>query len=708
MEILHSGITEYYVAVAHARVNQCLSVPRAQRAAPIEKLRKAAADLRAAAKLPLYKAHALFIDGCVAWFGGSVVKARRAFADAEALAQAETCPWIVSEVARLRAHMLIDGGNDAAGRDQARFAEMLARENGAVPRAKRIRDEFALPDPTPAVARPPSSRSSAQSSSRARRQLSALLRAVQKPSAELKPSEQMEAILDDLIQDVEADRGFLSFRPDADAVETLLVARGREVVPTVERRHHQLMRHVHESGECWPPEDQTPVDSYLDIDSSRVLAFPLFLYGRVVGTVCLERLARAPSFTLADRDLLLLLSHQVPVAIEVARLVAERERLQASLVRGQKLEAVGQLAGAIAHEFNNTLMVMRISLDSIEGRAPREPELKHDLKVIADATDRATMLTRQLLSFSSHQPAPPTICSVNELISSLQPVLAKLMGPSVVLEMRLDPNLHAVSVVRELLDQVIVNLAVNAREAMPDGGTLRLETRNVVLDEKAVAYGARQAGAHVTIELTDTGRGMNAEVSARAFDPFFTTKPKHQSAGIGLTTVYAFAKNFGGYVDVSSEVGRGTTFLLCLPSAGAFASTQSSVPSATSPHSATQRGRAILVVDDDPFIRRMMARILVREHYAVLVASNGDEALALASQHDPDIGVVILDVLMPGMTGPELGRRLAQQYPAVRQIFMSGYAPENLPVETNVGTDFLQKPFSSVDLIARVQRILGA
>jgi len=702
----HLVVAEYYIAVAHARVELCRRAERRDRAAPLKKLRRAHSDLVAAAKLPLYRAHALFIEGCIAWLSGSTAQAARVFSKAEALAQAETCPWVLSEIARVRAHMLRDDGKLAAAHDQARFGELLAREHGAMPRARRIRDEFGLTDPALAGAASSSSWTSARSSGHARRQLTTLLHAVQKSFSNLKADEQAAAILDDLLCDLEADRAFVSFRPEPGVEDALLVSRGRDGDASVAASKWQedLMRRVSETGEPWPPDDDAVRDLAPEVVRGALLVFPLFLHTRVVGAVCIERTAQRGVFTTAERELLVLLSHQLPVALEITRLLAEREHLHASLLQSHKLEAVGQLAGGIAHDFNNMLAIIRTHLDLI-GSGPQDGlQLKQDLEVISDTTQRATALTKQLLSFSRHQPAPRAVCSANAVISELRPMLKPLVGPGVTLDLVFADGLRPFEIDRAAFEQVLVNLAINARDAMPDGGTLRIATRNVAAEETSTSpHGRASGGARVAIEVTDTGRGMNTEVLSRMFDPFFTTKPHGSGTGLGLTRVYTFVKNCGGHVDVSSEVGRGTTFALSFP---AVVVEPVVAIRAASTEPRPRRGRTILVVDDDPFIRRMMDRTLRREHHAVLLASNGADALELATQHDAEIGVVILDVLMPGMSGPELSRRLAKQCSGAKHLFMSGFAPEQLPTGASLATDFLQKPFSSEDLLSRVQRLL--
>jgi signal transduction histidine kinase/CheY-like chemotaxis protein/tetratricopeptide (TPR) repeat protein len=702
---VHPVVAEYYIVVAHARIQQCRSARLPERRQLLRALRKALADLRLVAKLPLFKAHCVYVEGCAFWFQGATSKARAAFADAETLAEEETCPWILSEVAQARAYMLREEGKLDAARDRARFAEMLARQHGAEPRARSIRDEFGLPNPA-ASTRPPSGSIRSPSSSRSRRQLSALLHAVRRPSAEMGPAQQAASILDDLLRNVEAERGFISFQPSSSETTGLIVGRNRqgEAGLKAEAWHHALMESVREDGESWPPTDGASPDFGREIDATRVLAFPLFLYERVVGAVCVERSHSSAPFAIADRDMLLILSHQIPVAFEIARLMAEREQLQASLEQGHKMEAVGQLAGGVAHDFNNMLMAIRASLDLLGDRTGLEVGVKEELEIISSATQRAAQLTKQLLSFSRHQPTPLALCQMNDVISELAPMLRRLSGVRITIEVELDPSLHVVKIDRTSFDQVLVNLTINARDAMPKGGTMRIETKNVVLDEAAIRRGAPNTGDYVAVQVSDTGHGMSAEVLAHVFDPFFTTKPLGGGTGLGLTMVYAFAKNCGGYVEPSSDLGQGSAFRIYLPKA--IEKVNGVAPRIPSPPKAVA-GKAILIVDDDPFVRRMIRRTLERGGHHVFTAEGATEALELVQQQGSQIGVIILDVLMPVMTGPELGRRLVALHVAAKLLFISGFAPENLPPDADCAAEFLQKPFSSTDLLQRVQRLLG-
>jgi eukaryotic-like serine/threonine-protein kinase len=569
---IHLSVGDYYVAVAHGRIHQFLRALPDQREARMLAVEKALVDLKAVAKIPLGRAHALFVEGFVATFRGAGSEGQRLFADAEALATKENAPWVLYAVARARAHRLRDEGKLGAAQDQARIAETLAREHGAEPRASWVREEFGLPNVTPAD-RPtlPTSEGSAPNS--ASRQLSALLRLVRSP--DLRPEEQARTMLDDLLRDLDADRGLIWFQRDAGAGSRLLLGRSRrgDEWSETEAWRAEWLESVRQAGRAWPPPEarESIVAFGQKVDPLRLLAAPLFLADTAVGATCLERSAGAPAFSREERELLVLLSRQIPISLEISHLFVEREQLHASLQQAQKMEAVGQLAGGIAHDFNNMLMAIRASLDLIERQVGSNGDLAAEVAIIADTTQRAGRLMRQLLGFSRHQAASQRLFSVNDLIVELRPMLERLAGGAVKVVLDLDPEAEEVMIVRSSFDQAMVNLVVNARDAMPDGGSLTITTRDAVLDEVAMRQGAPRTGPHVAVRVSDTGQGIRPEHISQVFDPFFTTKAVGNGTGLGLTTVYAFMRNSGGHLDVTSAVEQGTTISLFFPAVDASA-----------------------------------------------------------------------------------------------------------------------------------------
>ena len=708
---VHPMVAEYYISVAHGRLHRCIRAPRSERGRHLPALREALADLRASARLPLFRAHRILIEACVAWFEGDRRRAARLFVDAETLAEQETCPWVLYGVARARAHVLREQGKADAARDQARVAETLAREHGSEPRARWIREEFALASPTSLSIAPSSHSSSVRSSHRSRRQLASLLHIVRAPQPELRPPQQAAVILDDILRELSAERGWLEFQPDPVLPGLVLIGRSRigETLTGAEAWRATLIRGLRDTGEPWPidgePRSSPLAGSDAVPDPKRVLAAPLFLWERAVGGICLERSPTDAPFTLEDRELLLVLSHQVPVALEMARLFAEREQLHSSLQQAQKMEVVGQLAGGVAHDFNNMLMVIRASVDTLSQHEGIDGEMRGDLEVILEATVRAAQLTSQLLSFSRHRPLPLARLDLNRVISGLEPMLRRIMGDSFRVVLELDADAHAVRTDAASLEQVMVNLSVNARDAMPSGGTLSIATKNVVLDQNAVRRGAPKPGPYATIEVSDSGHGMSPEVLNRVFDPFFTTKPLGKGTGLGLTTAYAFVRKSGGFIDVSSEVGRGTTFRLHLPK---DEEARIERPKARPRMASANVGsETILVVDDDASVLESIRGLLQRGGYRVFTAGGSDAALDLVAQRGAEISLVILDVQMPGMSGPELGRRLADLHVPAKLLFVSGYAPETLGAAVSAEM-LLQKPFSNADLLGRVRTLLDA
>ncbi|MBX3223532.1 MAG: response regulator [Labilithrix sp.] len=714
---VHPVVSEFYVALAHARLHQAFRAGALERDRSVAALRRATADLALVAKLPVLRAHLLLAEGCIAWFEGNERKANKALGEAEALADEQSCPWVLYGVARARAHKLRAEGRGDAARDQARIAATLATEHGAVHRARWIREEFSLPAPVQDVTSVERSTSSRRSS-RTNRQLAALIQVAQAPRRDLKAEQQAGRILDELMSSISAARAAIWFQPEPNASGTAVFRhRGSDLSVSVgaDSPRGALLRLVHKSGEAWPPIDggnrAVAVGEHA-FDPTRVIAVPLTLYEKPVGALCIERLDDDPPFALDDRSLLVLLSHQVPITLEIARLLFEREQLHTSLQQAKKMEAMGQLAGGLAHDFNNMLAAMKVALSAARERASLDAELTIELDIISQATTRAAQLTSQLLSFSRHQPVPVAVHDVNQLISTLEPMLRRVVGSKVVVSTDLSPAVDAVEVDQGSFDQALVNLLINARDAMPSGGTLKITTRNVVLGETVAQRNSLPPGPYVEVEVADTGEGMSAETVSRIFEPFFTTKPSGSGSGLGLAMVYAFARNCGGSIDVSSEVGQGTQFRLYLKRIERKRTSRPVRPltaSVTPPTVIKHEGPdTILVVDDDDLVRRSIAKILERHGYRVVAANGSTEALNVAREEGARIGLVILDVLMPGVTGPELGRRLYDLNLSAKLLFVSGFSPESIPLEeAHVAAEMLlQKPFSQTALLERVRQLM--
>jgi PAS domain S-box-containing protein len=383
----------------------------------------------------------------------------------------------------------------------------------------------------------------------------------------------------------------------------------------------------------------------------------------------------------------------------------DRKRLEEDVRQLQKLEAIGRLTGGVAHDFNNLLTVILGYGELLLGQNTQNAAMTEDLQEIVNAGRRASSLTRQLLAFARKQNLEPQRLDLNELIGGLEKMLRRLIREDVTFDLRLAPNLWSVMADPGQLEQVIVNLSVNARDAMPRGGRLTFETANVTVDADAARRQPDLApGSYVALSLRDTGAGMDEETRRRIFEPFFTTKEQGKGTGLGLATVYGIVKQSGGHIEVSSDPGKGTTFRIFLSKAADAAEAGPARPS-----SAAHRvgGERILLVEDEPALRALGERMLKGLRYTVTVAADGEAALKAADALAvPDL--LITDLVMPGMGGKELGERLLKRWPGLRILYISGYTekPTDDPDAPTPGSTFLQKPFSVASLAAAVRKAL--
>jgi two-component system cell cycle sensor histidine kinase/response regulator CckA len=385
--------------------------------------------------------------------------------------------------------------------------------------------------------------------------------------------------------------------------------------------------------------------------------------------------------------------------------VTERHTLEAQYQQAQKMEAIGRLAGGVAHDFNNLLTVILGFCELLlAGLTPDDPR-QADITEIQKAGARAAGLTRQLLAFSRKEILDPRLLDLNAIVADIRVMLGRLIGEDVAIVLDLEPALPPMKADRGQMEQIVLNLAVNARDAMPKGGTLTIATTSVELDEHgAQTHVAVKPGPYLVLTVTDTGTGMTREVQARLFEPFFTTKEPGKGTGLGLATVHGIATQSGGGVAVDSEVGRGTSVMVYLPRADPA----EPVVAAPRPVDRDRSGvETVLVVEDAEGLRELTRRLLERQGYTVLVAANADEAAHLFDEH-PSIDLLLTDVVMPGGNGPELVTRLLEIRPTLKVIYMSGYTEEAI-VHHGVlapGIMFLHKPFSSDSLGRKLREVL--
>jgi PAS domain S-box-containing protein len=393
----------------------------------------------------------------------------------------------------------------------------------------------------------------------------------------------------------------------------------------------------------------------------------------------------------------------------VLRDITQRRQLESQLRHAQKLEAIGQVAGGVAHDFNNVLAAIRSCAELVLGELDHGVVQREELTEILRAAERGTALTRQLLAFSRKQVLRPVICDLNQIVSDFEKMLRRVIGRDVDLVTELSASLGRVKVDPGQIEQVLMNLAVNARDAMPQGGKLTISTGNALLEEAyAETHNGVTPGPYVVLAVSDSGSGMSKEVQARMFEPFFTTKERGKGTGLGLSTVYGIVQQSGGHVFVYSELGRGTCFKIYLPYCeGAVEKPLKSEVKALAP---TMGHETILLVEDDPALRRIASRILTRAGYQVLVASNPREALQIGGAHHKVIDLLLTDVVMPEMSGTELADILGQRRKEMKVLFMSGYSGNAAVRHGSIptGAHFLEKPFGPESLERKVQEVLGS
>ncbi|MET0593580.1 MAG: AAA family ATPase [Polyangiaceae bacterium] len=446
-----------------------------------------------------------------------------------------------------------------------------------------------------------------------------------------------------------------------------------------------------------------------------ILAVPIVRQGKVEGVLYLGNDLVANAFTQARLSVLQVLAAQVSISLENATLyadlrreIAERERTEeglraseAQLRQAQKMEAVGQLAGGIAHDFNNLLTgILGYSLLALD-HLPPDSRVRRDIEEIQNAGERAATLTRQLLAFSRSQVLTPRPLDLNAVVQNMQGLLRRLIDQSVELVTACAPGLHIVRADQGQVEQILMNLAVNARDAMPRGGTLTIATKNCELNEQNLAV---RAGSYVLLEVSDTGEGMNEETKSRMFEPFFTTKEQGKGTGLGLSTVYGIVQQSGGHIEVQTEINRGTSFQIYFPAVAELAEPLSNRKTGAPIARGTE---TILLVEDEALVRNFTRELLTSLGYRVFFATDGYEALRVQAREQCTIDLLITDVLMPHMNGPQLAKRMQQVLPDIGILFLSGYtADAALRQGLRAEAAFLQKPFSPDALARKAREVL--
>jgi PAS domain S-box-containing protein len=393
-------------------------------------------------------------------------------------------------------------------------------------------------------------------------------------------------------------------------------------------------------------------------------------------------------------------------AVIVARDIADWKWLQSQYRQAQKLEALGRLASGVAHDFNNLVTVISGFSELLLMQLPPTDSRRGLVEEIARAGERASALTRQLLVFSRQQVVTPRELSLNDIVAEVEKMLRRLIGENIDFTTVLAPELGQVESDSSQIEQVVVNLVINARDAMPDGGKLRIETANVHLDgAHARVHPNARTGPHVVLLVSDTGIGMDAQTRAQVFEPFFTTKPLDKGTGLGLSTVQGIVKQWGGHITVESEPGQGTTFRVYFPRADSTTAANASVESAVMPLGGSE---TILLVEDDAAVRSLVTQVLTGHGYRVVETSNGDEAQQVARELGKPIQLLVTDVILPGVSGRAVAERLREIQPTLKVLYLSGYGentlgrPGILPAEAPL----LAKPFLPSVLARTVREVL--
>jgi len=437
------------------------------------------------------------------------------------------------------------------------------------------------------------------------------------------------------------------------------------------------------------------------------LDLPLIMVSGTIGEEAAVAALKAGASDFLVKDRLARLVPAVERELRDVALRRERTRIQQELEEqlrhAQKMEAVGQLAGGVAHDFNNILTAILGYAELLADQIGPDKPIGKDLEEIVAAANRAATLTRQLLAFGRKQSLRPVAVSLKSAITELLPMLRRLITENIAIRVTLDPTLPAVVADPIHLDQVLMNLVVNARDAMPEGGTITIATRNAVdADDDGASELDRAVRDYVVLTVSDTGIGMTRDVLARIFEPFFTTKERGRGTGLGLAAVFGIVKQLRGAVRVASEPGRGTTFTILLPKTSEEPETEG----ASDRQGAEVGTETVLLVEDESGVRRFVLTVLERHGYRVLEADSSEAAIARLARHDGPLDLLLTDVMLSGRDGAHLAAELRRSQPALPVVFMSGYADPKLLKALPSGTNVLHKPFTAHTLLTRVRGAL--
>lgn len=631
-----------YVHILHARIHRGIRGTLPERIAVAGQIKTLLKALTRAIRGELARSHQLLGRAAVHWFCGRLKRAESLLAEADRLAHLAPCPWVLFTVARIRAHMYEERGRPSAALQHAGTAALIAQNHHHANRQQWIAEEFPglAKQAAPVSAGPvPAARGNAP---RMRRHLDTLLRISRTGSADLSPNRQAEIILEEVAQSLDAEIGHLIL-PNAGPLRTVA--------------HYAPERHQDDA--CNPPpwvvdaaygagqlirlEPGQRSPGHAGQVATATLAAPLVLRGEAIGVICLQRESSSAHFDAHEGELLLDLSSQVPIALELAKSLRARENLEDNLKQSQKMEAIGQLAGGIAHDFNNLLSTIQLSGSALQNCLLKDGQGREEIADILDVAARGSALTNQLLTFAKRKTTPPQRIDINSNVTALVPMLTRLVGGQFHIHTDLHDMLPDVIADPIQVDQVLLNLITNARDATNSEGRAEISTERVEITQQSAATGfPLPPGTYVTLAVTDNGSGIPQEVQQKVFEPFYSTKPSNRGTGLGLASVYGIVQQHSGHIELKSSTGSGTTFTVYWPAA-----TQTSPPMQLEPELESLSGqdasiRHLVVVAPPGDARAELAKALHTEtHHDVFSVSTQAELREILDDLGGDVSGVI-------------------------------------------------------------------